>query len=368
MRLLVLYQARDAATDQPGYYHGFEQLVSEGLLSAHVAIPFYGVAQRQGWNGLWAEAEHTARAMGADAVFLQFFHGPIPDPTEGIQRLKQLENKPTIFTSLGDGFGRWMRRVPQSFRITSALSDVSFLTGMGCLAKQLEHWGSRNLVLMPHGCCQVRFSSPQHSDVRNPEFDVTFVGSLSRSWNPASMYFWYSRRRAEFVAACTKRYGRRFGLFGNGWDGKESWQGSVPYARQHEAYQRSAVVLGGIPGAFHDYYTSDREFIAIASGIPLIDYSVRGVERILEHGVDWWLEDSLSGVFQRCDKLLELPNAERMQFGQHARERVLASHTQYHRCREMAEIVRDLRAARMSGKRMSAPDLTFLSRTRDVER
>jgi glycosyltransferase involved in cell wall biosynthesis len=367
VRLLVLYQARDVATDQPGYYQGFEHLVSEGLLDAHAAIPLYGVAERQGWDGLWAEAEQTARTMRADAVFLQFFHGAIPDPTEGIQRLQRLPSKPTLFTSLGDPYGRWTKRVPRSFRIASALADISFLTGMGYIAKQLEHWGSRNLVLMPHGCCQVRFSSPQPMTVREPEFDVAFVGSRIRSQNPASHFFWVARRRVEFVAACTKRFGKRFGLFGKGWEGNSSWQDLIPFARQHEAYQRAAVVLGGTPNADHDYYTSDRPFIAIASGVPLVDYAVRGVERILEPGVDWWLADSLSGLLQRCDKLLELPLSERTQLGQNARERVLASHTQYHRCREMVEIVRALRDARMAEKRPSAPELSFLAPHRNEE-
>ncbi len=363
MKLLVLYQEdnNNIATAQQGYYQGFERLVAEGLLSAHAAIPFYAVAARLGWDGMWAEAEQTARTMQADAIFLQFFHGAIPDPTTAIQRLKRLPGKPTIFTSLGDPYGRWTKKVPQSFRISSALADVSFLTGMGYVARQLEHWGSRNLVLMPWGCCQVQFSSPLQLAGSEPEFDVAFIGSRIRSRNPASHFFWVTRRRVELVAAFTKRYGRRFGLFGKGWEGNGSWQGSVPFARQHDVYQRSAVALGGMPNADHDYYTSDRPFIAVASGVPLVDYAVRGVERILEPGVDWWLADSISGLLRRCDELLELSQAERIRLGERARERVLASHTLYHRCREMAEIVRDLRNARMSGRRLSAPKLTFLS-------
>jgi hypothetical protein len=131
VRLLVLYQARDAAADQPGYYEGFERLVAEGVLSAHTAIPVYAVAEAEGWNGLWAEAERIARSIQADAVFLQFFHGAMPDPTEGILRLKNITSGPTLFTSLGDPYGRWTKRVPQSFQVASALADVSFFTSMG---------------------------------------------------------------------------------------------------------------------------------------------------------------------------------------------------------------------------------------------
>ena len=108
MRLLVLYQARDAARDQPGYYHGFERLVAERELEAHQAIPFQGTVEERGWPALWDEAHAAAQAIDADAVFLQFFHGPgwiLPsDPSPGIERLRRLPSAPTVFTSLGDAF------------------------------------------------------------------------------------------------------------------------------------------------------------------------------------------------------------------------------------------------------------------------
>ncbi|HEV2115390.1 MAG TPA: hypothetical protein VGR48_05155 [Terriglobales bacterium] len=102
MRLLVLYQARDAAQDHPGYYHGFERLVQEGVLRAHVAIAYYQIAQQRGWDGLWAEAAQAARAREADAIFLQWFHAKkMSDPTAGILRLKNLINRPTVAFMLG---------------------------------------------------------------------------------------------------------------------------------------------------------------------------------------------------------------------------------------------------------------------------
>ncbi len=363
MRLLVLYQAKDAAKDHPGYHDGFCRLVAEGILEAHRAIPYYGVSEERGWDGLWQYACETAGDMEADAIFLQFFHGPIPDPSPGIRHLRDLPCRPTVFSSLGDGFGRVTKRLPRCFRTASALSDITFLTGMGYLARQLRASGSKNLVLMPNGCCQVRFSAGR-PDALRPEFDIVFVGSRIRSRNPLSHFYWVSRKRVKFVEAATKRYGRRFGLFGMGWENNPSWQGPIAYATQHQAYCRSAVALGGMPNAYHDYYTSDRPFIAVASGIPLIDYWISGVDRILDPGRDWWLAQSQEEMFAVCDKLLEMPDSDRVRLGQGARERVLAHHTQYHRCAEMIEIVKSLREARLAGRRAAEPVLGFLSRPR----
>src|SRR5262249_9226634 len=153
----------------------------------------------------------------------------------------------------------------------------------------------------------------------------------------------------KLVELFTKRYGRRFGLFGNGWMGNPSWQGPIHYDRQHNAYHHSAVALGGIPGAYHDYYTSDRVFIAVASSIPFVDYAVRGVDLLLRPGQDWWPAPNIPAMVRGCDYLLSLSEQDRLQIGARARKHVLRFHTQYHRCREMVDIVQQLRAARSAG-------------------
>jgi hypothetical protein len=360
MKLLVLYQARNPAQDHPGYYEGFERMVAEGQLRAHVPIGYLGVAEARGWDALWTEAHRAAREMQADAVFLQFFHAQMPNPENGILRIKNLPQRPLIFSSLGDPFGRWTHRIPQSFRVASRLSDISFLTGMGYIAQQLAGWGARNLVLMPHGCCQVRFCAPIREHSAESEFDVSFVGSRIRSMNPFGHFYWTARRRAELVAAFTKRFGKRFGLFGKGWEGNRAWQGTIPFASQLEAYRRSSVVLGGMPGAEYDYYTSDRPFIAAASGVPLVDYWVRGVDRLLEPGRDWWLAHDIKELLRLSDTLLEMPGSDRLLLAGETRKRILAHHTQYHRCLDMIQIVRNLMEARRQGRQAAEPELPFL--------
>ena len=360
MRLLVLYQAQDAARDQPGYYDGFERLVAEGELEAHCALSYYGIAEERGWPTLWDQAYAAARKIEADAVFLQFFHGAIPDPRPTIARLKRLSSKPIVFTSLGDPFGRWTKRIPRSYRLASKVADVNFLTGMGYLAKQLARQGTSNLVFMPNGCCQIRFSTALDQTKYSTEFDVAFVGSKISSRNPLSHFFWTARTRQNFVALLTKRYGRRFGLFGHGWEGNPSWQGAIPYDRQHTAQRRSAVVLGGMPNGYHDYYTSDRVLIAIASGIPFVDYCVSGVDLLFEPNKDWWLATDIPRMIKCCDHLLSLSQKERLELGSRAREKILTNHTQYHRCRDMLRIVRDLRAARLRRTTAEQPRLSFL--------
>ncbi|SEB39283.1 glycosyltransferase [Terriglobus roseus] len=360
MRLLVLYQADDPATDHPGYYDGFERLVYEGKLAMHRGLGYVGIARREGWQAVWDKACAAAKEMKADAIFLHFFHVSMPDPSGGIRRLKQLPGRPIVFCSLGDPYGRWTRRVPRAFQSASALCDLTFLTGMGYLAQQLISNGSQNLVLMPHGCCQVRFAAPPPEPAKQPEFDVLFVGNRMQSRDPLSHFYWVAKKRVAFVEALTNCYGPRFGLFGKGWEGNASWQGYAPFLQQQQIYQRSAVVLGGTPNAYYDFYASDRPFIAAASGVPLVDYHVPGVERLLEPGRDWWLAHNVKETVGLCDELLQLSLEARHAIAGVSRARILAEHTQYSRCREMTSIVSDVQTARRQGGTAPRPELSFL--------
>lgn len=364
MKLLVLYQARRPEAEQPGYYDGFERLAREGVLQWHRAVGYLGADGERGWKAMWDDAARAAE--GADAIFLQFFHADMPDPSEGIRRLRELPGRPLIFCSLGDPFGRWDHRVPRSMRVASALSEVTFLTGMGYVAGQLKRAGGSNLVLMPNGCCQARFAAEQQTGTEAPEFDVAFIGNRMTARNPVGHFFRTARRRAEFVKVFTRRYGKRFALFGRGWEENPCWQGAVPYEAQLAAYGQAAVIAGGTPNGEHEYYTSDRLLIALASGVPVVDWAVPGVELLWRDGGGLRLAHSIAEMARLCDRLLELTPGERSKIGMAARQHVLAEHTQYHRCRQMVEIVTRLREARRKGTAAALPALPFLPAEQDL--
>jgi len=361
-RLLVLFQGETLAA-HPGYHEGFQRLQSEGFLADYRAIPYYGFTREHGWPALWDEAARQVREYGINAVFLQFFHGsPIPDPTAGIQQLLTCPTKPTLFTSLGDPFGIILRPVPKSYMMASRLAHLNFMTSMGLIAKQLARSGVNNLILMPHGACQVRFSAPLILTSYNPEFDVVFIGSNMRSRWLVGSASWYGVSRKRLVAKLTRRFGSRFGLFGKGWEGHPTWQGAINFDKQHEAIHRSRLQIGGYPstGSKNDYYLSDRPFIAMAAGIPFIDYWVPGVERMFAHGSEWWLGRSLDEMVNHVERLLQLSDDARLAIGGRARQEILSNHTQYHRCMQMIDIVSRNRIMRLSGKNADPPSLPFL--------
>ncbi|MDR3764687.1 MAG: glycosyltransferase, partial [Acidobacteriota bacterium] len=149
-------------------------------------------------------------------------------------------------------------------------------------------------------------------------------------------------------------------LFGRGWDGNPSWQGPVPYAQQQETLRRAAVVAAGTPNADYDYYCSDREFIDLAAGVPVVGWAIPGLELVLKEAHSLRLAGNLEEMARLCDRLLELSPAERQQMAQATRRYILAEHTQYNRCRQMIDVVSALGEARRRGDAAGLPHLPFL--------
>lgn len=346
----------------PGIIDGYERLKAGGEIAHFEVMPIFGASGLERGEAFWQEALDRAQGHGTTLVVFQYYHSRrLPDPRAAINKIKRLPSAPFVVSTLGDAFmNGYLGRpeVPPSFLQAAEVSDLVTLTSMGTLADHISHYTRAPILLSPNGACQVRFGLPPERKVgTEPDFDVVFIGSRNSSRNPLRPYHHFARRREELVRSLEKRFGKRFGLFGNGWEGRSSNQGPVPFAEQAKTAGRARVVVGGVPYSTARYYSSNRPFIQITSGTPMVDTAVPGVERLLKPDEHWVLSDheALVGAVERT---LELGDEERAEMGRRAAEYVLAHHTQAHRVATDVENVRRLRSMRRSGVQNN-PHLPF---------
>ena len=231
---------------------------------------------------------------------------------------------------------------------------------MGGCAEKMRHWGARNIVLLPHGCCQVRFADGIKKLANNsPEFDVIFIGSNTNTRNPFSHHYYSCRKRRHFVEVLVKRYGPRFGLYGHQWDGLSSWQGPAPFRDQLDVLQRGRVVFGGYAFSREDFYASDRPFIQIAGGVPFVDLYVPRLEKILRQDDHVYFIRDSHEMTDRIDRLLEMGNNERLERSINAARYILDRHTQYHRMKFLVHTAATYRAAVQDGRCAPKPEFDF---------
>src|SRR5690606_15790052 len=122
---------------------------------------------------------------------------------------------------------------------------------------------------------------------------------------------------------------------------------------------RGRVVVGGYPGSWCDYYTSNRPFMSLLSGVPTIDYHVPHVDTLLADGVDWLLMPRSASITDVTDRLLEASEDERTAIGAHGAATVRRKHMSTHRARSMVRILTDLREDLLAGRSPRLPELDY---------
>lgn len=371
MRLLFLSQGRKIE-DHPGYDEGLRRLLNEGVLSHYQNLPYIGFAEQHGYEALWAEIIRQARGCEANAVYFQYFHRKAnPNPARCIEALRKLPQSPVIVTSCGDAFSsNWMwPHFPESFKICARMSDLTFSTQMGRTADKMLAWGIRNIVLLPHALCQVRFKVYQEeAEMISKDFDVVWVGSRARRkpniWNKV---FWNGRNRARLVHLLSAKYGTRFGLFGYNWEGNPSWQGAIPFNEQQAAFRRGRVIVDAISDPFGDrYYTSDRPFFALASGVPVILFDKTGLDRLFKPGEHAYYARNADDLLTVCTRILESDPEELRLKALATAKLINERHTQYHRMKFAMEQIQRCQTAKAVKKPAQVPELPYFLPDVDV--
>jgi hypothetical protein len=350
----------------PGVDDALRRMVADGSLRTarheHVRDRASAAVDAARWRRL---ADQVTRDHVEYVVLHHYHHGrpPMPDPRPLMQAVRALPHRPVVALTCGDAFynGRTGAAHPPVFRAACAAADVVLNTSMGPTADAIVGYGAERVALWPNGACQVRFGSPAEPyRAATAEFDVVFIGNNNRGRNPFAGYYWYGRRRQQLVRLLADRFGRRFGVFGAGWDELPGAQGPARFDDQLAVCRRARVVVGGVPFSPARYYTSNRPFIQIASGVPFVDWRVEGIDRLLRDGEHWNLVDSAEAMADRCEELLDRPDDEREELGARAAARVADQHTQARRWRQLLKTLRTLREAILDGRPPAPPELGFL--------
>ncbi|MGA3286508.1 MAG: glycosyltransferase [Bacteroidota bacterium] len=344
MKLLFLSKGSNIS-DHPGYHDALIRLKEEGSISDFLNIPYLGFAKQHGWDSFYKEVVTLSEQHAFDVVYFQYFHnGGIPSPRTCIDALHKLNNT-LIITSSGDPFSdNWMKSdYPEDFKEISRLADITFSTQMGRAADKMIKWGARNVVFSPHGMCQVRFKANSvNIHKHNFDFDVVFVGNNNggiRLFNPISKYWLGAKHRQQLVKKLFKRFGNRFGLFGNGWD-YTCVQGPIPFEQQQTAFRRGKVVVGGNPYSYSDYYSSNRPFFEISSGVPTVELVVPRLDRVLRNNDHCYFANDFDEVIERCEFLLNSDPQVIYSRAAKAAKYIEERHTQYHRMKFKIDTVK----------------------------
>ena len=365
MKVLFLSQGR-TVENHPGWDWSLKKLKAEGFIEDYLNIPWIGYGEAHGFDALYRHVVEEVKAGGFDVVFFHYFHhGGCPPPESCIRELKRLLAAPVVLTSVGDPFSdNWQPPdFPRDFKGAARAADITFATQMGKGARKILSWRKRGdggiVVLSPNALCPVRFGAHEIDPRTHKfDFDVVMVGSRNGGgWNLFNKFVWKARERRRLVLALADHFGKRFAVFGRGWGGLPSAQGPVAFDEQQKAMMRGRHVVGGNPYTLADYYSSNRLFFEIASGIPTVEFRVPRLDRILRDGDQVYFADSADGVVATCERLLRSDPVELYARAARAAKEVASRHTQYHRLKFQLSVAREFQR---HGDKMEVPFDFFL--------
>jgi hypothetical protein len=344
MKLLFLSQGR-TINDHPGWQDSLEKLNLEHEIDDFINIPFLSYAEQYGWNEFYKYVVKLCKIEKVHIVYFHYFHSnEIPSPRKCIEELLVLPNRPIVITSSGDGFSDnfMVPDYPNSFKEASRLADITFSTQMGKAADKMIRWGAKNVVYTPNSMCQVRFHAKKiELEKHSFDFDVVFIGSNNKPRFPNLMHrhWWGALHRNELIKALDRRYGKRLGLFGNGWS-YDSAQGHVPFNFQQETFQRGRIIVGGNPYSYSDYYSSNRIFFEISSGVPTVELIVPRLDKVLRNNDHVYFVSNIQQLLKKADSLLESDPIILYSKAAEAATYIEQNHTQYHRMKFKIDTVK----------------------------
>lgn len=338
MKVLFLSQGKEIST-HPGFHDAFNKLKAEGGISFFQNIPFYGYAEKYGWDAFFNHVVELCLKENFDIVYFHFFHGTtIPSPVKCIEKIRMANPEVVILTSSGDAFANSSIfsfnsfDYPLSLIEVSRCADITFSTQMGKAADLMMEWGARNIVLSPLSMCQYRFKASNVNFKKHKfDFDVVFVGSKNSGRNFFRKYFYYAKIRERLIKALNKQFGQRFGLFGRNWDKVLPNQGACNFDEQQKHFRLGRLLVESQSFSTADYYTSNRVFIGIASGIPVVVPKALRLDKIFRDNEHVYFADDIDGVIDTCERLLKTDPEELYKKAARAAEYITERHTQYHR-------------------------------------
>lgn len=338
MKILFLSQGK-FETDHPGWIDALEKLKKENFISDFCKIPYLGYAEKHGWNSFYDHVVELCKKENFDIVYFHYFHRKgAPSPKCCIENIRKISPDSVILTSSGDAFANSLLfsfssfNYPYSFKEASRYADITFSTQMGKAANTMMRWGANNIVLSPLAMCQVRFKgSGIDFKTHKFDFDAVFIGSKNSGKNFLKKYYYYTRKRTKILLLLSEYLGKRLGVFGKNWGSILPNNGPCPFDKQQDFLRKGHMIFDSPSFSEADYYTSNRIFIGVASGIPIIVPTALRLDKILRNNDHVYFVDDIDGIIDSCDRLLKMDPEELYTKAAKAAEYITERHTQYHR-------------------------------------
>ncbi len=266
----LLYLPNEASLDkmQIGPRKAFKALLNKGDLSALEIFSFLHESNQHGLQTTKEKMLKLAEEFQPDVIFWQ--HIDKFDITEDfIQQLKNVSSKPKLVYHEADPYAKYIKMINNNMRIMFRNSDAVFMVGAGTFANLAIEAGAEKVYFSPHVFDSTRFGTNWEPTLQR-ENDLIMIANAKGYVRIPGRYFPGSQRRKELGKKLSRFFGKRFALYGKGWDGLEASRGLLAFNQQESAIRNAWISVNWDHFDEEPFYFSNRLPISLATGVPHI--------------------------------------------------------------------------------------------------
>lgn len=300
----VLYIPNEHAHHrQEGARSGFAKLSASGLLSEVRVYSFLlRIREGEGFNSVFRGLCALVSELRPDVVLIQHPGGTglLSDHWIQLRKISPF----TLVYHEGDAYDRWRKVLPPEAKAAAQSANLTLTVGASNQMSILSRAGARAMRWTPHSFDPMRFGMEAPIQVQEKEFDVVFIGNSVRSRMPGRSIPGV-RDRHRLVAEMSKRFGRRFAVYGKGWTGATA-QGPIAFADQERAVRSGWITANWDHYPAEAMYFSDRLPISLASGTVHVTTRHPGYDTVFPEETPFLhFTNRVADVTKRCSQLLD---------------------------------------------------------------
>jgi len=332
---------------QVGYREAIKNLIKETLLTDCFFYSFYPKLAEfdSDWdlvvNDMVKEVSefkphavlfaHTGKHVFNDAIFTQ---------------IKQnLGYKPVYALDERDAYGQFAKKLPIELLSLSRNCDLTFLSSSGgWLFNKFKEASKEKVIYLPQCCDDIHFGKRAPSS-NGKLYDIVMIGNHLKSRIPFNSMPGVLKR--ELVAkALYKRHGKRFAVFGSGWEKYPFSAGPVPFFQQEEILHSSNMSVGVDHFLTYNQYYSDRLPIALFSGVPHLSWQTPELDLLFNEGKHIYYFKSVEESVMKSDNILSGEVEDVSQVASQAVSLIRSNYIERVRMKKLIQYIRDVRDGR----------------------
>ena len=310
--------------DQVGARQAFEIMKKEQKLEDYKVVSFIILEKEcSGQEEVNMKLLNIFKEFMPDIILIEHL-GKFYLSDELLKQFKSIKNKLVISYREGDIYKGIVKPISSQIKKIAPVTDIIFLCGDGAYMDSFKNIGFSNVKYAPNCVDTIRFGHKKEDiDIKS---DMVFIGNnIGKKFRLFEMEGNYIRKK--YLKLLSNIYGKRFSLYGEGWDMIKGNKGRLHFDLQNEVIQSSKMVIGIDHYPSISKYFSNRLPIAMVSGVPYVCYKSKDLDKLFKDREEIFFFDNEKTLIETVEEVLALSDEERKLIGENGRKKILNRYT-----------------------------------------